>query len=295
MSRVVYLRDGEGPGHWVPQEQAAVSVYDHGLLYGDGVFEGIRAYHGRVFRLPEHIERLYASARTIQLAIPMSPEEMTEALLETLRRNELRDAYIRLVVTRGKGDLGLDPRKCPHPTVFIITDAIVLYPAEFYQQGLRLITVHTRRNLPTALDPAIKSLNYLNNILAKIEVIQAGLVEGLMLNNQGYVAEATGDNLFLVRGGELVTPPLHVGILPGITRRAVIELAQSAHYGVREDVFTQHFVYNAEECFLTGTAAEVIPVVEVDGRSIGDGSPGPITQRLIGDFRALTRQEGTPI
>jgi branched-chain amino acid aminotransferase len=295
MSRVVYLRDGEGPGRWVPQEEATVSVYDHGLLYGDGVFEGIRAYHGRVFRLPEHIDRLYASARTIRLAIPLSKEEMTETLLETLRRNGLKDAYIRLVVTRGKGDLGLDPRKCPHPTVFIITDAIVLYPPEFYEQGLRLITVATRRNIPSALDPAIKSLNYLNNILAKIEVLRAGLVEGLMLNHQGYVAEATGDNLFLVQKGELITPPLYVGLLPGITRQAVIELARAAGYPVREEVFTQHVVYNADECFLTGTAAEVIPVVEVDGRPIGQGQPGSITQRLIEDFRTLTQREGTPI
>lgn len=295
MSRVVFLQAGGEPGRWVPEEQATVSVYDHGLLYGDGVFEGIRAYHGRVFRLREHIDRLYASARTIQLHIPLSKEQMAEVLLETLRRNDLSDAYIRLVVTRGRGDLGLDPRKCQHPTIFIITDAIVLYPPEFYEKGLRLITVTTRRNLPTALDPAIKSLNYLNNILAKIEVIQAGCIEGLMLNSQGYVAEATGDNIFLVQGQELITPPLFVGILPGITRQVVIELARAAHYPVREEVFTQHTVYNADECFLTGTAAEVIPVVEVDGRPIGNGQPGPITRRLIQEFRAFTQREGTPI
>jgi len=297
MSRVVYL-----DGVWVPQEEAKVSVFDHGLLYGDGVFEGIRAYHDRVFRLREHIDRLYASAHTIALRIPLSKEEMIEALLETLRRNaeDLREgghieAYIRLVVTRGVGDLGLDPRKCPRPTVFIITDRIVLYPPEFYEQGLKLITVATRRNLSTALNPAIKSLNYLNNILAKIEVIQAGLVEGLMLSAQGEVAEATGDNIFLVQKGELVTPPLHVGILPGITRQAVMELAREAGIRVREEVFSQHSVYNADECFLTGTAAEVIPVRELDGRAIGTGQPGPVTKQLIESFRALTRREGTRI
>lgn len=297
MSRVVYL-----DGVWVPQEEAKISVFDHGLLYGDGVFEGIRAYHDRVFRLREHIDRLYASAHTIALQIPLSKEEMIGAVLETLRRNaeELREggqieAYIRLVVTRGVGDLGLDPRKCPRPTVFIITDRIVLYPPEFYEQGLKLITVATRRNLSTALNPAIKSLNYLNNILAKIEVIRAGLVEGLMLSAQGEVAEATGDNIFLVQNGELVTPPLHVGILPGITRQAVMELARAARIPVREEVFSQHTVYNADECFLTGTAAEVIPVVELDGRAIGTGQPGPVTKQLIESFRALTRREGVRI
>lgn len=290
MSRVVYL-DGE----WVPTEEAKISVYDHGLLYGDGVFEGIRAYNGRVFRLREHLERLYRSAKTIWLTIPLSMGEMEEAILETLRRNGLRDAYIRVVVTRGKGDLGLDPRKCPKPTVFIITDAIELYPPEFYEKGLEVITVATRRNIPTALNPGIKSLNYLNNILAKIEVIQAGLVEGIMLNAEGYVAEATGDNVFLVEKGHLVTPPPYVGILEGITRNAVIELARGMGLVVEERVFTQHVLYNADECFLTGTAAEVIPVVKVDGRIIGDGRPGPLTRRLMAAFRELTQREGVPI
>jgi len=290
MSRVVYL-DGE----WVPTEEAKISVYDHGLLYGDGVFEGIRAYNGRVFRLREHLERLYRSAKTIWLTIPLSMEEMEGAIVETLRRNGLRDAYIRVVVTRGKGDLGLDPRKCPKPTVFIITDAIELYPPEFYEKGLEVITVATRRNIPTALNPGIKSLNYLNNILAKIEVIQAGLVEGIMLNAEGYVAEATGDNIFLVEKGHLVTPPPYVGILEGITRNAVIELARGMGLVVEERVFTQHVLYNADECFLTGTAAEVIPVVKVDGRIIGDGRPGPLTRRLMAAFRELTQREGVPI
>ncbi|HIE50286.1 MAG TPA: branched-chain-amino-acid transaminase [Armatimonadetes bacterium] len=290
MSRVVYL-DGE----WVAKEEAKISVFDHGLLYGDGAFEGIRAYNGRVFRLREHIDRLYASAQTILLDIPLSKEEMMEATLETLRRNNLSDAYIRLVVTRGPGDLGLDPRKCLRPTVFIITESIELYPPEYYAKGLEIITVATRRNLPTALDPSIKSLNYLNNILAKIEVIQAGVLEGLMLNAQGYVAEATGDNIFLVHRGELITPPISAGILPGITRAAVMELAQEEGISVREELFTQHFVYNAEECFLTGTAAEVIPVVKVDGRTIGSGRPGPITRRLMRAFRELTQREGVPI
>lgn len=291
MDRLVYIN-----GQFVPAGEACISVFDHGLLYGDGVFEGIRAYDGRVFRLDEHVKRLYNSARAILLEIPLSPERLREAVLETLRRNELADAYIRLVVTRGVGDLGLDPAKCrAGPTIFIIADAIELYPQEFYERGLELITTVTRRNLPEALSPAIKSLNYLNNILAKIEVSRAGLLEGLMLNHEGYVAEATGDNVFLYANNRLVTPPRSVGILEGITRAAVVELAADLGIPVFEERFTRQFVYTADECFLTGTAAEIIPVVTVDGRKIGDGVPGPVTRRLMQRFAALTRSEGVPI
>ena len=291
MDRLVYL-----DGRFVPAAEACISVFDHGLLYGDGVFEGIRAYNGRVFRLNEHLKRLYNGAKAILLDIPLSAEEMREAVLECLRRNQLGDAYIRLVVTRGVGDLGLDPRKCHGgPTVFIIADTIELYPQEFYDRGLELITTVTRRNLPEAINPAIKSLNYLNNILAKIEVSQAGLLEGLMLNHEGYVAEATGDNVFLYAGERLVTPPTSVGILEGVTRAAVIELAAELGIPVLEERFTRVFVYTADECFLTGTAAEIIPVVKVDGRTIGAGMPGPVTRRLMERFRALTRSEGVPI
>ena len=291
MERQIYI-----DGRFVPAAEARISVFDHGLLYGDGVFEGIRAYNGRVFRLDQHLKRLYNGAKGILLEIPLAVDEMREAVLEALRRNELTDAYIRLVVTRGVGDLGLDPRKCHGgPTVFIIADAIELYPQEFYERGLELITVVTRRNLPEAVNPAIKSLNYLNNILAKIEVTRAGLLEGLMLNHEGYVAEATGDNVFLYSGGRLVTPPTSVGILEGITRGAVIELAAELGIPVSEERFTRLYVYTADECFLTGTAAEIIPVVAVDGRTIGDGRPGAVTRELMGRFRELTRAEGVPI
>jgi len=291
LDRLVYM-----DGQFVPAGEARISVFDHGLLYGDGVFEGIRAYNGRVFRLDEHLRRLYNGAKAILLEIPLCVEEMKQAVLETLRRNDLSDAYIRLVVTRGVGDLGLDPRKCHGgATVFIIADTIELYPESFYERGLELITTVTRRNLPEALNPAIKSLNYLNNILAKLEVNRAGLLEGLMLNHEGYVAEATGDNIFLYREGRLVTPPTSVGILEGITRGAVIELAAQLGIPVSEERFARLCVYTADECFLTGTAAEIIPVVMVDGRTIGEKVPGPVTRRLMERFRALTRAEGVPI
>ena len=291
MDRLVYL-----DGRFVASHEARISVFDHGLLYGDGVFEGIRAYNGRVFRLDEHLRRLYNSAKAILLEIPLSPQQMCEAVLESLRRNELTDAYIRLVVTRGIGDLGLDPRKCHgDPTIIIIADEIELYPREYYERGLELITVVTRRNLPEAINPAIKSLNYLNNVLAKIEVARAGLLEGLMLNHEGYVAEATGDNVFLAVDGRLITPPSSVGILEGVTRAAVIELAGELRIPVSEERFARNFVYTAQECFLTGTAAEIIPVVMVDGRKIGDGVPGPVTNRLMERFSALTHSEGVPI
>ncbi len=274
MSLMVYLN-----GELVPAEEAKVSVFDHGVLYGDGVFEGIRAYNGRVFRLQQHLERLYDSARAIMLSIPLTIEELTEAILETCRANELTDAYIRLVVTRGPGDLGLDPRKCPKPTVFIIADRIELYPEEYYEKGLEVITCVTRRNSPDALDPAIKSLNYLNNILAKLETVRAGVPEGIMLSSNGYVAECTGDNIFLVRDDHVITPPISVGNLRGITRQVVMELL--AGMGI--------------ETHLTGTAAEVAPVVKVDGRAIGGGAPGPLTRKLREKFHQLTQHEGLPI
>jgi branched-chain amino acid aminotransferase len=282
-------------GQFVDEEEAKVSVFDHGLLYGDGVFEGIRAYHGRVFKLKEHIVRLFESARHIALDPGLTKEEMMEVVLETCRRNNLRDAYIRLVVTRGRGDLGLDPRKCPKPLVFCIAAGIQLYPEELYEKGLELVTVGTRRNAPDALDPRIKSLNYLNNILAKIEAARAGAPEGLMLNKEGYVAEATGDNIFIVKNGHLYTPPAYIGLLEGITRNTVLDLAKNLGIPAEEKVFTRHDVYAADECFLTGTAAEVIPVVQLDSRPIGDGRPGPITRKLISSFRELTHTEGPEI
>lgn len=290
-------------GTFVPKEQATVSVYDHGYLYGDGIFEGIRAYHGRVFRLEEHIERLYRSAKAIYLEIPNTPAEIGEMVLETCRRNSLESGYIRVVVSRGPGDLGIDPKNCHgKPTVVVIADKLTMYPAAMYERGMAVITTATRRNSPAALDPNIKSLNYLNNILAKIEVNRAAKAggdvpvgEGLMLNLEGYVAEATGDNIFVVHSGTLLTPPTYVGILEGITRNAVIQLAQNAGIPFAERVFTMTTVYGAEEVFLTGTGAEVIPVVQVDDRQVGEGKPGPITRRLIGAFHELVASEGTPI
>jgi branched-chain amino acid aminotransferase len=269
---------------------AKISVYDHGLLYGDGVFEGIRVYGGKIFRLAEHIDRLYDSARSIHLEIPISRQEMTEAVLNTVRTNATRDGYIRLVVTRGAGSLGLDPRKTSSPQVIIIVDDITMYPPELYENGLAIITAATPRIAPNALNPRIKSLNYLNNILAKIEGIQAGCLEALMLNHKGEVAECTGDNIFLVKRGVLKTPPPDAGILEGVTRNAVLELARAADIPTKETVLTRHDVYTADECFLTGTAAEVIPVVKCDGRPIGNGKPGPITRQLRERFQQLVRQ-----
>uniref|UniRef100_A0A7C2EJT4 Branched-chain-amino-acid aminotransferase n=1 Tax=Ammonifex degensii TaxID=42838 RepID=A0A7C2EJT4_9THEO len=290
MGLVIYL-DGE----YVSEDKAVISVFDHGLLYGDGVFEGIRAYHGRVFKLKEHLERLYESAKSILLTIPLTREEMQEVVLETCRRNNIRDGYIRLVVTRGRGDLGLDPKKCPRPTVFCIAASIQLYPPEFYERGLEVITVPTRRNVPEALNPRIKSLNYLNNILAKIEAGLIGVQEAIMLTSDGYVAEATGDNIFIVKDDKLITPPPHLGILEGITRNTVMEIARKKGIEVQEKTFTRHDVFVAAECFLTGTAAEIIPVVKVDGRVIGEGRPGKVTWELIRAFRELTRVDGAEI
>jgi branched-chain amino acid aminotransferase len=286
MSLKVYIG-----GKLYDKADAKISVYDHGLLYGDGVFEGIRAYSGRVFRLPQHVDRLFESAQSIHLKIPISREEMARAIVDTMAVNKLTDAYIRVVVTRGAGSLGLDPRKTTDPQIIIITDAISLYPAELYEHGLKIITAGTLRNHPSALNPRVKSLNYLNNIMAKVEATNAGCLEALMLNHKGEVAECTGDNIFVVRKGELHTPPIDAGILEGITRDAVIELARAAGVTVAERAMDRHDVYTADECFLTGTAAEVIPVVECDGRAIGTGKPGPVTNDLRRRFHALVREE----
>jgi branched-chain amino acid aminotransferase len=284
MSRQIYIS-----GKFVPQEDAKISVFDHGLLYGDGVFEGLRSYGGKVFRLREHLKRLYESAQAIWLTIPIPQDEMCNAVNEAVRINKLGNGYIRLVVTRGAGTLGLDPNRCSNPQVIIIADTISLYPPELYEKGLEIVTVSVQRMSPAALSPRIKSLNYLNNILAKIEGLQAGCIEALMLNHKGEVAECTGDNVFLVRAGVLMTPPLEAGILAGITRNAVIEIAREAGIDVREMPLTKHDVYIADECFLTGTAAEVVPVVKVDSRTIGTGKPGSMTRDLEKRFKELTQ------
>ncbi|MEM9351817.1 MAG: branched-chain-amino-acid transaminase [Planctomycetota bacterium] len=284
MSRQVYIN-----GNLVPQEQAVVSVFDHGLLYGDGVFEGLRSYGGKVFRLKEHVRRLYESGWAIRLEIPMDEQAMGSAIENTVAANNIEDGYIRAIVTRGAGGLGLDPNKCTDPQIIIIADTIELYPEELYQKGLHIITASTIRNHPAAINSRIKSLNYLNNILAKIEGLQAGCIEALMLNHKGEVAECTGDNIFLVRDGVLMTPPLDAGILAGITRDAVIEIAEQTGIEVSQAPLTRHDVYVAQECFLTGTAAEVIPVVKVDERPIGDGKPGKMTLDLREKFYKLAR------
>ena len=277
-------------GQFFDKENAKISVYDHGLLYGDGVFEGLRCYGGKVFRLGEHLDRLWDSAKAIRLEIPLSREKMEAAVYETLKRSEITDGYVRLIVTRGIGTLGLDPNKCPRPEVIVIADLIQLYPREFYDKGLEIVTTSTIRISPAALSPRIKSLNYLNNILAKIEGMQAGCVEALMLNGKGEVAECTADNIFLVRRGELFTPPLDAGILEGVTRNAIIELADEQGMKVHQVPLTRYDVYVADEMFITGSAAEVVPVVKVDSRTIGDGKPGPVTKQMTELFHALTRK-----
>ena len=282
-------------GRYCSEHEAKISVFDHGLLYGDGVFEGIRAYHGRVFKLKEHIDRLFCSAKAILLELPMTHAELVGAVIETCRRNRIRDGYVRLVVTRGVGTLGLNPNRCRRPSVIIIAGKIQLYPPEFYEQGLAIVTVPTTRNLNNAVCPAIKSLNYLNNILAKIEANIAGVEEAIMLNAEGYVAECTGDNVFMVKAGQLLTPPLYAGALYGITRSVVIDLARQQGLHVLETNLTRYDLFNADECFLTGTGAEIIPVVTIDGRVIGTGRPGTLTRDLERRYHALTQVTGEPI
>ncbi|HEY6169908.1 MAG TPA: branched-chain-amino-acid transaminase, partial [Verrucomicrobiae bacterium] len=281
-------------GKYYAERDAKISVFDHGLLYGDGVFEGIRAYNGRVFKLKEHIDRLYYSAKAILLNVPLSHRAMCDAVVETCRKNKIRDGYIRLVVTRGAGGLGLDPRRCPKASVIVIADRIQVYPKELYERGLDIVTVPTVRNLHSAVNPAIKSLNYLNNILAKIEANNAGVEEAIMLNAEGFVAECTADNLFIVKAGQLQTPPLSAGALYGVTRGTVMELARAAGIAVSEPNLTRYDLFNADECFLTGTGAELIPVVKIDGRVIGSGRPGPIFRDLVGRYHALTTTTGEP-
>ncbi|PTX99122.1 branched-chain-amino-acid transaminase [Opitutus sp. ER46] len=282
-------------GKFVDSAEAKVSVFDHGLLYGDGVFEGIRLYDGNIFRLEEHLERLENSAKAIMLQMPLSRAELSWATCETCRQNGLRDAYIRLVITRGVGDLGLAPWLCPKPSIFIIAGKISLYPQEYYDNGLGIVTVPTRRIGPAALPSTVKSLNYLNNILGKIEAKQFGALEAIMLNDQGYVAECTADNIFVVHKGELLTPAASQGALKGITRSTIIDIAQATGIPLREVDLTRYDIWCADECFLTGSGAEVIPVVKLDGRVIGTGKPGPITQRVLADFRARVKLEGTRI
>jgi branched-chain amino acid aminotransferase len=282
-------------GKFCSERDAKISVFDHGLLYGDGVFEGIRAYNGRVFRLKEHVDRLFSSAKAILLKIPRSHAELMKAVVETIRANRLRDCYVRLIVTRGVGTLGLNPRNCKKPSVIIIAGKIQVYPAELYARGMDIVTVPTVRNLHSAVNPAVKSLNYLNNILAKIEANNSGVEEAVMLNAEGFVAECTADNLFIVKDGALFTPPLSAGALYGITRQAVMELAGAAGLKVSEPNLTRYDLFNADECFLTGTGAELIPVVKIDGRVIGTGKPGALTRRLVEEYHALTKVSGEPI
>lgn len=280
-------------GKFYEKNAAKISVFDHGLLYGDGVFEGIRVYNRLIFKLQEHIDRLYESGHSIMLKIPLSKEHFIQAIIKTLKENKFENAYLRIIVTRGEGDLGLDPRKCRgKEAVIVIADKIALYPAKLYKEGLDIITVSTTRNAHEALNPQIKSLNYLNNIMAKIEATNSGYEEALMLNDQGYVAECTGDNIFVVKRGEVYTPPECMGALNGVTRETVLGIARKMKIPTHEHVFTRHELYIADECFLTGTAAEIIPVVKADGRIIGEGKPGEITLSLMKKFKELTKKEG---
>jgi len=282
-------------GKFYSEANAKVSVFDHGLLYGDGIFEGIRFYNGRVFRLEQHLERLWNSARSICLHMPMTRKEMTDALLETIRQNHLHDGYIRLVVTRGVGNLGLNPEQCKNPSVIIIVATIALYHEDFYRKGLSIVTVATRRSNPASLNPAVKSLNYLNNVMARIEANLCNADEALMLNDAGNVAECTADNVFIIKHGQIFTPPITAGALQGITRSVVFDIAGEFGIKVIEADFTRHDIFVADECFLTGTAAEIVPVVKADGRTIGNGKPGPVTTRIIARFREMTQKTGTPI
>src|SRR5664280_1151947 len=282
-------------GKYYDERNAKISVFDHGLLYGDGLFEGIRAYNGRVFKLKEHIDRLFCSAKSILLKLPMAHAEIMAAVVETCRRNRIRDGYIRLVVTRGVGTLGLNPNRCKNPSVIIIAGKMQLYPPEFYERGMEIVTVPTTRNLHSALNPAIKSLNYLNNILAKIEANNAGVEEAIMLNAEGFVAECTADNLFIIKHDALFTPPNSAGALYGITRGTVMELAEQSGIKVSESNLTRYDLFNADECFLTGTGAEIMPVIKIDGRVIGSGKPGALTRKLTEAYHALTKVSGEPI
>lgn len=282
-------------GKYYDEKNAKISVFDHGLLYGDGIFEGIRAYNGRVFKLKEHIDRLFDSAKAILLNIPLTHPQVMRAVVETCRQNKIRDGYIRLVVTRGVGTLGLNPYRCKSPSLFIIADKIQLYPEELYRNGMAVVTVPTVRNLHSALNPAIKSLNYLNNVMAKIEAINGGCEEAVMMNAEGFIAECTGDNIFIVKGNQLLTPPLSAGALHGITRNVVMEMGREGGLKVSEPNLTRYDLFIADECFLTGTGAELIPVVKIDGRVIGSGKPGQVTKRLVSQYHALTKSSGEPI
>jgi branched-chain amino acid aminotransferase len=282
-------------GKFYSEKNSKISVFDHGLLYGDGVFEGIRAYHGRVFKLKEHIDRLFYSAKAILLNIPMSKQQLMDATVETCRKNNLSDGYVRLVVTRGAGTLGLNPNRCSNPQVIIIADTIQLYPASLYKKGMEIVTVATTRNHHNAVNPAIKSLNYLNNILAKIEANTAGYEEAIMLNSEGYVAECTGDNLFIIKDNQMFTPSLSSGALHGITRQTSIDLVGELGVSTSEPNLTRYDLYNADECFLTGTGAEIVPVVKIDERKIGNGKPGKITKKLVKAYQELTKVSGEPI
>ncbi|CAM3946908.1 branched-chain-amino-acid transaminase [Alkalicoccus chagannorensis] len=286
-SQWIYLDSG-----FVKKEDAVISVFDHGLLYGDGVFEGIRAYSGNIFKLDEHISRLYDSAQSIMLTIPYTKEEMQQIIVETIRRNKLDSAYIRVVVSRGAGNLGLDPSNCSRPNVIVIAEKLALFPAELYERGLKMGSVASRRNRPDVLSPQVKSLNYLNNVLVKLEANQAGVDEALMLNDQGYVTEGSADNIFIVKNGRIITPPVYLGALEGITRNAIIDIADGLGYSVSETPFTRHDVYTADEVFLTGTAVEVIAVVDVDGRTVADGQPGAVTNHLLREFRKVVEIDG---
>ncbi|MGG4394838.1 branched-chain-amino-acid transaminase [Paenibacillus thiaminolyticus] len=290
MSQWIYLN-----GQYVTKENATISVYDHGFLYGDGIFEGIRVYSGNIFKCHEHLERLYDSAKSIMLDIPLPLEEMQDAMVETIRRNELRDGYIRLIVSRGAGNLGLDPRRCPQASVIIIVEQLAIYPEEAYRNGLRTVSVSQRRNIPDALNPKIKSLNYLNNILVKIQANLADVGEAIMLNAQGYVAEGSSDNIFVIKKGVVYTPPCYLGALEGITRAAIMELCGKLGYTLKEEPFTLHDVYVSDEVFFTGTAAEVIAVREVDGRIIGSGQAGPMTLNLLKHFREIVTKDGVKV
>jgi branched-chain amino acid aminotransferase len=290
MAQWIYLN-----GNYVQKENAMISVYDHGFLYGDGIFEGIRIYNGNIFKCRQHLDRLYDSAKSIMLDIPLSYEDMKSVLIETVRRNELRDGYIRLVVSRGPGDLGLDPRRSPKANVIIIVEQLAIYPEEAYLNGLKTVSVSTRRNIPDALNPKIKSLNYLNNILVKIQANLAGVGEAIMLNSQGFVAEGSSDNIFIIKRGVVFTPPCYCGALEGITRAAIIEICQKTGIPIKEEPFTLHDVYVADEVFFTGTAAEVIAVREVDARIIGEGKAGPITTRLLKEFRSVVEIDGAKV